>query len=64
MGLIITIYLVLCKVKLETLPWVFRTQGVWKHILVSVVMNWLVTTSLMVQSSQPIFLSLTIVAGN
>lgn len=47
----ITIYLVLCKVKLESLSFVFRTQGVWKHILISVVMNWLVTTSFMVQFS-------------
>lgn len=47
----ITIFLVLCKVKLETLPRVFRTQGVWKHVIVSVALNWLVTTSLMVQLS-------------
>lgn len=49
----ITICLLFCKVKLQTLPWIFRTQGVWKHSLISVVMNWLVTISLMVQLDLP-----------
>lgn len=44
-------YPILCKVKYETLHRAFRTREIWKQIVFSVVMNWLVAPFLMVRAS-------------
>ena len=38
---------VLTKVQYETLPGVFRTARLWKHLFISVILNWIVGPFLM-----------------
>lgn len=41
-GLIVMMWPILTKVQYEKLPTIFRTSRVWKHIGISLVLNWLV----------------------
>ncbi|KAF5329670.1 hypothetical protein D9619_009444 [Psilocybe cf. subviscida] len=41
-GLIVMMWPILTKVQYEKLPSIFRTSRVWKHIGISLVLNWLV----------------------
>lgn len=50
-GLLVMMYPILCKVKFESLHRVFRTREVWRQLLFSVVMNWVVAPFLMVGRS-------------
>lgn len=44
-------YPILCKVRYESLHTVLSHRGIWKQILFSVFMNWIVAPFLMVSSS-------------
>ena len=44
-------YPILCKIKFETLHYVFRKREIWVQILVSVILNWLIAPFVMVGSS-------------
>ncbi|KAF8200163.1 sodium bile acid symporter family-domain-containing protein [Pholiota molesta] len=41
-GLIVMMWPVLTKVQYEALPSVFRTSKLWKHLFISLVLNWIV----------------------
>ncbi|KAJ7755288.1 sodium bile acid symporter family-domain-containing protein [Mycena maculata] len=47
-GLIIMMWPVLTKVQYETLPQVFRTSGIWPHLGISLLFNWVVGPLVMV----------------
>ncbi|KIM46668.1 hypothetical protein M413DRAFT_440267 [Hebeloma cylindrosporum] len=46
-GLIVMMWPVLTKVQYETLPAIFSTAGLWKHIGIPVILNWIVGPFLM-----------------
>ena len=52
-GLLVMMYPIMCKVKFETLHRVFSTREVWRQLLFSVIMNWLVAPFLMVCTFHP-----------
>ena len=47
-GLLVMMYPILCKVRFETLHLIFRERRIWKQILFSLVINWIVAPLLMV----------------
>lgn len=51
-GLLVMMYPILCKVRYESLHEILATRDIWKQILFSVIMNWIVAPFLMV-NSQP-----------
>lgn len=46
-------YPILCKVRYESLHEILATRDIWKQILFSVIMNWIVAPFLMVNSQLP-----------
>ncbi|KJA26671.1 hypothetical protein HYPSUDRAFT_180819 [Hypholoma sublateritium FD-334 SS-4] len=46
-GLIVMMWPVLTKVQYETLPGIFRTKRLWKHLFISLILNWIVGPFLM-----------------
>ncbi|KJA26669.1 hypothetical protein HYPSUDRAFT_132716 [Hypholoma sublateritium FD-334 SS-4] len=46
-GLIIMMWPVLTKVQYETLPGIFQTKRLWKHLFISLILNWIVGPFLM-----------------
>ncbi|KAK7222668.1 hypothetical protein V2G26_010671 [Clonostachys chloroleuca] len=46
-GLLVMMYPILCKVRYEALPQIFKEREVWVQLLFSVVMNWIVAPFLM-----------------
>lgn len=49
-GLLVMMYPILCKVRYESLHEILATRDIWKQILFSVIMNWIVAPFLMVGS--------------
>ncbi|KAJ7152647.1 sodium bile acid symporter family-domain-containing protein [Mycena crocata] len=47
-GLIIMMWPVLTKVQYETIPQIFSSSGIWKHIGISLLFNWIVGPLVMV----------------
>lgn len=47
-GLLVMMYPILCKVRYESLHEILATRDIWKQILFSVIMNWIVAPFLMV----------------
>ncbi|KAJ6502725.1 sodium bile acid symporter family-domain-containing protein [Mycena vitilis] len=47
-GLIVMMWPILTKVKYETIPAIFRSSGIWKHIGISLVFNWIIGPLVMV----------------
>ena len=43
-------YPILCKVRYESLHEILRHKGMWRQILFSVLMNWIVAPFLMVRN--------------
>jgi ACR3 family arsenite transporter len=48
-GLLVMMYPILCKVRYETLHYLFRTRALWIQIGFSIFMNWIVAPLLMVR---------------
>ncbi|KAI0174603.1 sodium bile acid symporter family-domain-containing protein [Pestalotiopsis sp. NC0098] len=46
-GLLVMMYPILCKVRYESLHEILATRDIWKQILFSVIMNWIVAPFLM-----------------
>uniref|UniRef100_A0A8H7KES7 Arsenical-resistance protein n=1 Tax=Bionectria ochroleuca TaxID=29856 RepID=A0A8H7KES7_BIOOC len=46
-GLLVMMYPILCKVRYEALPQIFKERDVWVQLLFSVIMNWIVAPFLM-----------------
>ncbi|CAH0027238.1 unnamed protein product [Clonostachys rhizophaga] len=46
-GLLVMMYPILCKVRYEALPQIFKEHDVWVQLLFSVIMNWIVAPFLM-----------------
>ncbi|CAH0058020.1 unnamed protein product [Clonostachys solani] len=46
-GLLVMMYPILCKVRYEALPQIFKEREVWVQLLFSVIMNWIVAPFLM-----------------
>lgn len=49
-GLLVMMYPILCKVRYESLHEILGHKGMWKQILFSVLMNWIVAPFLMVRN--------------
>ncbi|KAJ6550280.1 sodium bile acid symporter family-domain-containing protein [Mycena capillaripes] len=47
-GLIVMMWPVLTKVQYEKIPEIFKSSGLWKHILISLLFNWIVGPLVMV----------------
>lgn len=52
-GLLVMMYPILCKVRYECLHEIFSHRDIWKQILFSVFINWIVAPFLMVTSPLP-----------
>jgi arsenite transporter len=50
-GLLVMMYPILCKVRYESLHLVLREKTIWKQILFSVVVNWIIAPLLMVSKA-------------
>lgn len=46
-GLLLTMYPILCKVEFEDLPKALKTRSMWKQIAVSFAINWILSPALM-----------------
>lgn len=46
-GLLLTMYPILCKVEFEDLPKALKSRDMWKQLLVSFVINWIASPALM-----------------
>ncbi|AOW02482.1 YALI0C07590p [Yarrowia lipolytica CLIB122] len=46
-GLLLTMYPILCKVEFEDLPKALKTRAMWKQLLISFIINWIVSPALM-----------------
>ena len=51
-GLLVMMYPILCKVRYESLHHVLKEKKIWKQILFSVVVNWIIAPLLMVSESK------------
>lgn len=58
-GLLVMMYPILCKVRYESLHNILSSRGIWKQILFSVFVNWIVAPFLMVCNQMPLQTSLT-----
>jgi len=47
-GLIVMMYPILCKVRFEELNVIFRERNVWKQLLFSFIVNWIIAPLVMV----------------
>jgi ACR3 family arsenite transporter len=56
-GLLVMMYPILCKVRYEALPQIFKERDVWVQLLFSVIMNWIVAPFLMVSIAAFYFVS-------
>lgn len=52
-GLLVMMYPILCKVRYESLHEIFSQRDVWKQILFSIFINWVVAPFLMVSFHSP-----------
>ena len=48
-GLLVMMYPILCKVRYESLHYVFRERGIWIQIAFSIFVNWIIAPFLMVR---------------
>lgn len=54
-GLLVMMYPILCAVKFETLHRAFATKELWKQVLFSVIVNWILAPFLMVRVPATLF---------
>lgn len=52
-GLLVMMYPILCKVRYESLHEIFSQRDVWKQILFSIFINWIIAPFLMVSNDSP-----------
>lgn len=52
-GLLVMMYPILCKVRYESLHEVATQRGLWKQLVFSICMNWIVAPLLMVSIYPP-----------
>jgi ACR3 family arsenite transporter len=52
-GLIVMMYPILCKVRFEELNLIFREKSIWKQLLFSFIVNWLIAPLIMVYLPLP-----------
>lgn len=50
-GLLVMMYPILCKVRYESLHHVFRKREVWRQLLFSIIMNWIIAPFVMVSGN-------------